>query len=42
MKPALQLLLLAAATCALAAIGILFKTAACEGAVRWWLCMLTR
>jgi hypothetical protein len=42
MKPALQLLLLAAGAIALAAIGILFKTTACEGAVRWWLCVMTR
>jgi hypothetical protein len=41
-KPALQYLLLVSAAVAFAAIGILFKTTACEGAVRWWLCVMTR
>jgi hypothetical protein len=42
MKAALQYVLVVAAVVAFAAIGILVKTAACEGAVRWWLCVLTR
>jgi hypothetical protein len=42
MKPAFQLLLLALGAIALVAIGIQFKTIACEGAVRWWLCVMTR